>query len=301
MARRLRSGIFSKDTLASALGEAYVLAEKARSDEDFYKNLIRRSKQKTKGKQNPAILVVSEKFHKSQATLSMYATILQLAHDGPNGLGRPMTRDELVGELTSTGYRNFYDNYKNSCHNERIAPDLNVMTSAIKELIVKADQIETQIISYRKAIAIAKINILVDIYTQIKPIWNNQDALEKVLQNLNQEANLKNCERPPFAFIKAVFNKHSKSRWTFFTDILCSAYLSNDGPMTPESLREVLLAPGGLDKFHSLKQPRDNVKSLGRIKLNGLKFRSGSGEIIIRAKWKDGNGEIMEIISFTTD
>ncbi len=104
----------SKEELALALGEAYNLSEKARGDDEFYNELLKSYGRRPKNgpKMDPAFLVAYGEFNKSDPTISIYGKVLQLAHEGPDCLGRPMTYDEFVNELRVTGYRRFYDDYK---------------------------------------------------------------------------------------------------------------------------------------------------------------------------------------------
>ena len=93
----------NKEFLVLALVEAYIIAEQARKDDDVLKAL-RRSYKKSGtlvSIDNPAIMVVEADFQKSKGTLSIYSTVLQLAHEGAGGLGRPMTPEELGEELRS--------------------------------------------------------------------------------------------------------------------------------------------------------------------------------------------------------
>ena len=82
----------------------YIVTERARKDKAVLAELISTYPKRVSETSinNPAILVVHGEFNVSDAQLSIYANILQRAHDGIDGIGRPMTTGELGAALRKT-------------------------------------------------------------------------------------------------------------------------------------------------------------------------------------------------------
>ena len=82
----------------------FVTTERARVDKAVLAELIATYPKRVSETSinNPAILVVHGEFNVSAAQLSIYANILQRAHDGIDGTGRAMTTDELGAALRKT-------------------------------------------------------------------------------------------------------------------------------------------------------------------------------------------------------
>ena len=90
------------------LHEAYLESEKARGNPELVRELAETHYRRANKQSliNPAILILSQKFDKSEATISKYATIFAGAHY------LKLSADELIHQLRSTGIRNLYLKYK---------------------------------------------------------------------------------------------------------------------------------------------------------------------------------------------